>query len=103
MKQTNAHAHIDADNQPLEDRFQRILDYYDIPYTIPERDRLDAATLDFYLPDFRLYVEVKQHSTPRMHDQVDRARQFHAGRGVMVLVGEEAVDGFGKLLNYLAR
>lgn len=51
---------------PLELAFRQLCDEFGIRYVCPEKD---GGRLDFYLPDVDLYVEVKAHPTPRLHDQ----------------------------------
>ena len=78
---------------PLEVQFELICKELDIRFTRPEREPY-GLTFDFYLPDFRLYVEVKARSTERIHTQIVR----NGNPPVVVIVGLEAVMMFGNLL-----
>ncbi len=62
-----------------------------IEYTRPERDKHDPTMLDYYLPRFRMYVELKQFHTDRIAKQLANVPD---GFNVMVLVGRTAVVEF---------
>ena len=58
---------------------------------VTERERKEQQ-LDFYLPDFDLFIEVKQFSTPRT------AAQIAGMENVLVIQGRAAANAFAKLL-----
>ena len=84
---------------PLEKRFIIMLEEAGLEYTRPEHDRRDPATLDFYIRDFGLYVEVKQFFTPRLSGQLAKVP---VGASIMVLIGPRSVDAFERLVKMLA-
>lgn len=48
--------------------------------------RADAQIgLDFYLPDFNIYIEVKRFHSPRISDQMSRAKN------VIAIQGEDSI------------
>ena len=55
---------------PLEEMVERWLTHNGIRYR-----RADAmkTRLDFFLPDFNVYIECKRFHTPRINDQIERA------------------------------
>jgi hypothetical protein len=75
----------------LEAMFENFLIDQKIQFTRPERDRSDPANLDFFLPAFDTYVEVKQFHTDRIAEQVSRVQP---PRGCIVIVGESGVRAF---------
>lgn len=81
---------------PLESEMERILTERGIVFTRPDRDASVKPTVDFHLPEYGLYVEVKAYATERMVEQLIRSELD--GGPVMVLVGLEAVRAFGRLL-----
>lgn len=54
----------------MEEMVDRWLTTNGIPFR-----RADAmkTRLDFFLPDFNVYIEVKRYHTPRINDQIERA------------------------------
>jgi hypothetical protein len=56
-------------------------------------DGNNPAHLDFYLPDFDLYIEVKQFHTDRISEQMSRAPN------VIVAQGREAVTWLANLIS----
>lgn len=54
--------------------------------------------IDFYLPDFGLYVEVKQYPTPRLHAQLESIDAGPANPA-LVLVGESAVNALDRMID----
>lgn len=49
--------------------------------------------LDFFLPDYGVYIEVKGAHTPRVNEQLSRSKY------VILLQGQTAVDAFCSLIN----
>lgn len=82
---------------PLEQKLEHVLRAHGIRFSRPERDPKTYNTLDYYLPDRDLFIEVKAYSTARLHDQLTRS-QVDAGP-VMVLIGMGAVMAFEELLS----
>lgn len=80
---------------PVEKAFMALCEKREIKYTRPEKEKHNSSNLDFYLPYYGLYVEVKAFSCDRIHDQI----KDHGS--VMVLVGESAVQAFGELISQL--
>lgn len=79
-------------DDPIEQEFMKLCDDYGIVYTRPERA---GGRIDFYLPEFKLYVEVKAHSCERLHSQLE---SIEAGKNAaMVLIGIEAVRALREL------
>jgi hypothetical protein len=84
----------------LEKQLDALLTKAGIGFTRPDRDRHDPTNLDFYLPDFNLYVEVKQYHSPRITGQLAQVpRQVSA----IVLQGPNAVLDFEHLCTALGR
>ena len=52
----------------------------------------DTKALDFYLPDFDLYIETKRYHTDRVAEQMSRVEN------VIVVQGMSAAQTFAKLL-----
>jgi hypothetical protein len=78
---------------PLEKRFAAICNFYDIAYK-PD----DAGSgLDFFLPDFNVYVEVKRFHSPRIAEQMSRRPD------VIAIQGEGAMKAFSDLLAQAAK
>lgn len=84
----------------LEKTLAAMLHAASIAFTVPERDNADPINLDFYLPDLRIYIEVKQFHTPRIADQLAKVPERVS---VIVLQGPSAVADFAKLCRALAR
>jgi hypothetical protein len=53
----------------MELEFAALLDEFKISYSRPDQTK-GGGRLDFYLPEFRLYVEVKTYECPRLLDQI---------------------------------
>jgi hypothetical protein len=70
----------------------------DIRYTRPERDPSDPANLDFYIPELRLYIEVKASHAD--HGRLERqlGKVPIPNRNVMVLMGHTAVEQFVRMI-----
>ena len=80
-----------AISNPLERQIADALDSRGIKW-LHEDEKGNAARLDFYLPDYCIYVEVKQAYTPRTDGQLERAKN------VIMIQGIEAVYVFVKLI-----
>lgn len=63
-------------SDPVEDLVESALKSRAIPY---ERDRLG---LDFYLPDWGIYIEVKQFHSRRIAEQMSRTPNVIAIQGI---------------------
>lgn len=79
---------------PLEKKMVALLTKHAIDFRRPDRDKDDPTTLDFFLPDFALYVEVKQFHSPRISDQLAKVPQRTSA---IVLMGPTAVEDFERL------
>lgn len=60
---------------------------------VTENDMMNAANLDFYLPRYDVYIEVKSFHSDRIAEQMKRARN------VIVIQGEAAAQFFAEMLN----
>jgi hypothetical protein len=80
---------------PIENAMAMLLSKYGIEYTRPEHDAADPTTLDFYLPAFRLYIEVKQFHTDRIAGQLRKVPQMTTA---IVLVGPTCINDFARLV-----
>jgi hypothetical protein len=74
----------------LEAEFEQLCSDFEIRYERPEQQ---GERLDFFLPDFWLYVEVKHYACERMVAQAESV-----GGPVMFLVGPDSVNALRKLL-----
>jgi hypothetical protein len=79
----------------LEKQMANLLRSADIDFTRPERDRSDPTTLDFYLPDFDLYIEVKQFHTDRITRQLAAVPDR---KTAIMLMGPSAISDFERLV-----
>lgn len=79
---------------PLETSVESFLRSRNIRFSRPETDQMDRTNLDFYLPDFNLYIEVKLYHTPRIAEQLSRVPEH---RNVMVLVGRQSFSQLVRL------
>ena len=52
----------------------------------------DTKALDFYLPDFGVYIEVKQFHTERVSEQMTR------DPNIIVIQGRAAAEAFASLI-----
>lgn len=81
---------------PLEAEFMRICTECGIKLERPERypkgRPRPMGNIDFYLPDYKLGVEVKAWYCERM------TKQLEGRQGIMVLIGIDAVKAFGDLV-----
>ena len=80
-------------DDPIEQAFIKMCLELGIKYTRPEHA---GGRIDFYLPAFDLYVEVKAWPTPRIVAQLE---SVEAGKNAaMVLVGMESIRALRQLL-----
>lgn len=82
--------HVTSD-LPEEAELVRFFAHNQIRYVRPDREKGMVSTLDFYLPDYGVSIEVKAWSTERIHTQIERSGED--GK-VIVLVGLVAVHAF---------
>ncbi len=82
----------------LEKQMTDVLESNGIAFTRPERDQSDPAGLDFYLTDFKLYIEIKQFHTPRIAAQLAKVPEKITA---IVLVGPQCVSDFAHLCRNL--
>lgn len=82
-----------------EDYFAAFLNAHGIRYTRPDQVGSDPSVLDFHLTDHGLSVELKNYSSPRLHDQLVRSG-LDAGP-VMVLIGPGAVAAFAGFIAHV--
>ncbi len=80
---------------PQEREFAQVMDSMGIKYSRPETA---GGRVDFYLPELQLSVEVKQHPTPRLHDQLESCGR---NASIMVLCGKDSVQAFASLFTRL--
>lgn len=78
---------------PLEKEFESICNQNNIRFKRPEQEK-NNKTLDFFLVDYNVYVEVKAYSCERMHHQIVR----NGNPPIIVIIGIEAVKSFGAIL-----
>ena len=81
-------------DDPVELAFDNLCDIFDLEYVRPDHSDNPKGRLDFYLPYFDLYVEVKAHSCERLHEQLESV----AGKPVIALIGKQSVDALYRLL-----
>jgi hypothetical protein len=77
----------------MELEFAALLDKFKISYSRPDQTK-GGGRLDFYLPEFRLYVEVKTYECPRLLDQIKSVN----GESVLILCGQDSVSAFRRFL-----
>lgn len=71
---------------PLEDEVGRALERAGIKFSTNQR-------LDFYLPDFDIYLEVKRYDTPRVLSQLE------SQENIILIQGKKSVAAFVNLLS----
>ena len=84
----------------LEAKMDATLIRLGIPFTRPDKTPHSVSTLDFHLTGINLSVEVKAWSCERLHDQLRRSGKER--EGIVVLIGENAVDTFCHLLQFMS-
>lgn len=73
-------------SDPIEREFAALCQEFGIVVQRPEQR---GGRLDFFLPEFGLYVEVKAYSSERLHSQLE---SVNAGAvPVMVLIGLSSI------------
>lgn len=82
---------------PEEKQFADIMARLGIQAERPEKN---GGRVDFYLPTFDMFVEIKQHPCERLPEQMESCG---ANASVMVLCGPRAVYSFGVMLDALMR
>jgi hypothetical protein len=85
---------------PLENGMVALLTEAGIRFTRPDQDATDPANLDFFLPDFSLYIEVKQFHSHRIAEQLSKVPER---KSAIVLVGPNAIADFKQLVDALAK
>lgn len=85
---------------PLEASIESILDAADIKFSRPEKDPTTPVNLDFYLPEFDTYIEVKQFHSDWISGQLAKVEP---GKSVIVLQGPESVMKFLTLAVIIGR
>jgi hypothetical protein len=80
----------------LELEFMRWCRERGLAFTIPERDPQTPVNLDFYLPRYRLYVELKSFNCERLPAQLGK---LSYNQDAMVLVGIGSVKRFIELVS----
>jgi hypothetical protein len=83
----------------LEKQLAGLLVAAGLAFTIPERDRNDPTTLDFYVVELDLYIEVKQFATPRIAAQLAKVPEH---KTAIVLQGPNAVTDFALLCRLIS-
>lgn len=81
MASGNAAPHPRVGNDPLEQVVAHALDEAGIFYTTDYEGGV-SQHLDFYLPDFSLYLEIKGGHSPRIADQMGRVPSVIAVQGL---------------------
>jgi hypothetical protein len=87
--------------QPMEKHFAELLTAAGVDFIRPENlsPDEDETTLDYYLPAFDLYVELKAYHSPRIATQLARVpRRANA----LVLMGPHSVAAFARLVERLS-
>lgn len=81
-------------NDPLELMVAQTLDSCGIAYSCPDQEKWGkpGERLDFYVPLWSTYIEVKMYGTARIHPQVEGVSNC------IVLIGIMAVTHFCNLL-----
>jgi len=85
---TDRNRHTD---DPMEKIMAAALDFSGLPYVMPTEER----TLDFYLTESQIFIEVKQFHAPRIADQMARHPD------VIAVQGRRAVEWLASLLRRL--
>lgn len=92
--------HQESDNE-FEAEMEKLFGEYGIEFHRPERNEPNPlaglATVDYWLPQFGLYVEVKHWPSDRLAVQVERCMPWP----VMVLVRETAVEALRAMLEFV--
>jgi hypothetical protein len=78
---------------PLENQMIDFLEEVDIDFNRPDQNKKDPTTLDFYLIDLDLYIEVKQFHSDRISEQLSKVPEH---KTAIVLQGPNAMKDFIK-------
>jgi hypothetical protein len=81
---------------PLELRIIKLLDYKNIAFIHESQTsfpRKNGRSLDFYLPDFDLYIEVKAFHTERINKQLGA----YANENIILIIQEASILFLEKL------
>lgn len=81
-------------HDPMERQIEQALLDAGIAF-VDETHPDNAARLDFFLPDYGLYIEVKRMHSPRIAEQTARAAN------VLVAQGPEAVGALARMIGSL--
>lgn len=84
---------VRAPTDPLEQEIAVALDAAGVEYIHESTDNQITQGLDFYLPDYDTFIEVKRFHAPRISNQMARVDS------VIVLQGIEAVLTFVRMLD----
>lgn len=84
-----------AQECPLEQGMETLLRESGIRFVRPERIPGSHIKLDFWLPDFDLFIELKQFPTPRLDAQLE---PIDPTKNVMVLIGRNSLWAFQALV-----
>lgn len=81
-------------NDPLEMLVAKTLDHLEIRYVCPDSDKgfSTLKKLDFFIPDWNLYIECKAWGSARLHKQVEEVNNC------IVLIGLAATARFCEML-----
>lgn len=79
---------------PLEQKLAQAFDRLDIAYIY--ESEAEAQELDFWLPDYKIFVEVKWKMTTSDPDRVMNQLKKHAN--TILIQGQQSVDAFISLL-----
>lgn len=75
----------------LEKEMTDLLLLNGIDFSRPEQDKADPTTLDFYLPKYDTYIEVKLFHTPRIDQQLSKVPK---GCTAILIQGLDGVKDF---------
>lgn len=80
---------------PLEKQFVALLDEFSIEYLRPEQDVTIPTNLDFYLPDFDLFVEIKCFHSDRISRQLSSVPHRS---NALVIMGPQSITAFRRFI-----
>lgn len=83
-------------DDPMEKQFAMICRLHDIRCERADQSK-GSSGLDFFLPDYDVYVEVKRFHSPRIAEQMARRPN------VVAIQGDGAMDAFAKILSTSAK
>ena len=82
----------------LEKQMAALLERSGIDFTRPDQNRNDPTTLDFFLPQLNIYIEVKQYHSDRINRQLSAVPERTTA---ILLMGPAAVGDLERLCNCL--